>query len=152
VNIDQCFLAGIATVASDTARRAVNFPSRDGDWASRICEVLLALCDQLAQTEGLARVAFLEILTPGQTGLLCREKLIAEGAMALRSAVPPERRPSSLAAEASVAAAWHIAQADIAAGRTKQLPSIAPLFSYVVLTPIMGAAKASARIRDLSRP
>jgi hypothetical protein len=46
-----------------------------------------------------------------------------------------------------VAAAWHIAQSDTAAGRTRDLPAIAPLLSYLLLAPIVGPKPAAAAIQ-----
>ena len=45
-----------------------------------------------------------------------------------------------------MAAAWHIARSDIAAGRARALPSLAPLLSYVILAPIIGARTASVAV------
>lgn len=54
-----------------------------------------------------------------------------------------------LTAEASVAATWHIAQVDMA-GRVKEMPNVAPLFSYILLTPVIGPQAATSAIRAAS--
>ena len=49
--------------------------------------------------------------------------------------------------EASVGAVWHIAQSDVAAGRSRSLPTVAPLLSYIVLAPIIGSQTACLAIQ-----
>ena len=111
---------------------------------------MLALCVQAARNRPLARLIFLEIFAPGKVGLLRRERFVTEMSEALRLTVPAAMRPSPLAAEASVAAAWHIAQIDVAAGRANELPRVAPLLSYILLTPIIGPETATRAIREAS--
>jgi AcrR family transcriptional regulator len=146
-DLDSCFLAAVEMTIKGAAARAVAWSSDAGDWATRTCRTVQALCAQGARDRRGARVAFLEIVGPGRPGLLCREQLVSEAAEALRATIPAEVRPSELTVEASVAAAWHIAQADIAAGRTRQLPRIAPLLSYVLLAPVIGPSAAAATVR-----
>jgi AcrR family transcriptional regulator len=146
-DLDECFLEAVEMVAGEALGRAVAWSSTTSDWAVRTCQAVLILCVQAARDRSLARLIFLEIFAPGKAGLLRRERFVTEVAAALRSTVPAEVRPSPLAAEASVAAAWHIAQADIAAGRARELPQVAPLFSYIVLTPIIGPQTATRAIR-----
>lgn len=145
VGVDDCFLGGIDAVVESAAigaNRAVA-----GNWTRRSHRAIATLCSHAADNRRLARVAFLEILTPGRDGLLRREQIIGRAATALQRTIPPEERPSLLVAEASVAAAWHVAQADVHAGRARSLPSVAPLLSYLVLAPIVGAKPAVAAIR-----
>jgi AcrR family transcriptional regulator len=149
-DLDECFLDGVETAASEALDQAVAWSSTTPDWAVRTCRAVLALCVQAARDRPLARIIFLEIFAPGKVGLLRREKLITEMSEALRSTIPAEVRPSHLAVEASIAAAWHIAQLDVAAGRTKELPKVAPLFSYVLLAPIIGPQTATRAIREAS--
>jgi len=147
-DLDQCFLAAVETIAEESVVRASAWAAGVEDWRIRICRAILALCAQAARDQSLARVTFLEIFRPGRPGLLRRERLIGRATTALLQAAPPGQRPSQVAAEASVAAAWRIAHADIAAGRARQLPRIAPLLSYVVLAPIVGAESAGEAIRS----
>jgi len=148
--LEECFLDAVEAAAGRAARRAVSWSSDAGDWALRTCCTVQALCAQAARDRHTARVAFLDIFATGRSGLLRREQLVSGAAEELRSTIPDEARPSALSAEASVAAAWHIAQAEIAAGRTRQLPRIAPLFSYVLLAPVVGPEGAAAAIRQAS--
>jgi len=143
--VDDCFLEGIDNLVESVAIEANRAVA--SNWTRKSHRSIATLCSYAADNRRLARVAFLEILTPGRDGLLRREQLIGRAATALQRTIPPEERPSLLTAEASVAAAWHVAQADVYAGRTRTLPSVAPLLSYLVLAPIVGAKPAVAAIR-----
>jgi AcrR family transcriptional regulator len=143
--VGDCFLNGIAAVAESTAGEA-NRPSIE-NWTRRTHRAIAGLCSEAADNRRLARVTFIEIFAPGRDGLLQRERIIGSAASALRRTIPPEERPSRLVTEASVAAAWHVAQADVVAGRTRNLPEIAPLLSYLVMAPIVGVSPAVAAIR-----
>lgn len=149
-DLDECFLDGVETAGSEALERAVAWSSATSDWAVRTCRAVLALCVQAARDRPLARLVFLEIFAPGKVGLLRRERLVTEMSEALRETIPADVRPSPLAAEASIAAAWHIAQVDVAAGRTKELPQVAPLLSYIILTPIIGPQAATRAIQEAS--
>jgi AcrR family transcriptional regulator len=146
--LEECFLDSVETVARDSVGRAGEWAAEADDWTVRVCREVLALCAQAARARPLARLVFLDIFAPGRAGLQRREEMVTRAAVALRETAPEGRRPSPLAAEASVAAAWHIAQAEVAAGRARQLPAIAPLLSYVVLAPMVGPESAASAIRE----
>jgi AcrR family transcriptional regulator len=149
-DLDECFLDGVEAVAEESLALATAWAAEAEDWTGRVCREVLALCAQAARARPLARLAFLEIFGPGRQGLHRRERLVGRAATALRETAPKGQRPAPLAAEASVAAAWHIAQAEVAVGRTRQLPAIAPLLSYVLLAPVVGPESAGAAIRASS--
>jgi AcrR family transcriptional regulator len=141
-SVQECFLAGIETAASEAAARALARSSNDLNWVARTATVVFGLCAEAADDSRLARAALVEILASGREGLLVQERLISIMAKVVRSTVPTDQRPSALVAEASVAAAWHVAQGDTAAGRSGQLRQVAPLLSYIVLCPIVGPSVA----------
>ncbi len=147
-DLDECFLDGVETAGSEALERAIAWSSTTSDWAARTCRAVLALCVEAARDRALARLVFLEIFAPGKDGLLRRERLVTNMSEAFRQTIPAEVRPSPLATEASIAAAWHIAQVDVAAGRTKELPQVAPLLSYILLTPIIGPQAAARAIHE----
>jgi AcrR family transcriptional regulator len=146
-SLDECALDAIETVASEAVARSRGWSEGPEDWSRQTCRFVLALCTQAARNRIHARFAFLGIFATGRAGLLRREQMIGRIAAELRATVPPDLQPTQLVAEASVAAAWHIAQSDVAAGRSRTLPSIAPLLSYIVLAPIIGASSAAAAVR-----
>ena len=146
-SLDECFLEAVETVAGEAAGRAQSWSEGSDEWERRTCRFVLALCAQAARNRAQARLAFLGVFATGREGLLRRERMVGRVAAELRATVPAARRPSPIVAEASVAAVWHIAQSDIAAGRARSLPAVAPLLSYVVLAPIVGAPTATAAIQ-----
>jgi hypothetical protein len=143
--VDDCFLNGIDAVVESTATEANH--SSIANWTRRTHRAIAELCSDAADNRRLSRVTFIEIFAPGREGLLQREKIIGSAATALQRTIPLEERPSRLITEASVAAAWHVAQADVVAGRTRNLPDVAPLLSYLVMAPIVGVSQAVSAIR-----
>lgn len=143
-SLDECFLEAIEMIAREAAGRSRSWSENVDRWELRTCRFVLALCAQAARNRAHARLLFLGVFATGSTGVLRREQMIGRLAAGLQATAPAGRRPSLIAAEASVAAVWHIAQSDVAAGRVRNLPSIAPLLSYVLLAPIIGAPSASA--------
>jgi hypothetical protein len=129
-------------VGREATVRAGEWAVSDDDWQRRTCRFTLSLCAQVARNRGKARFAFLGISGLGVTGLLRRETIVGQMAAGLLDTVPTSSRPSAIAAEASVAAVWQIAQLDIAAARASGLPLVAPLLSYVALAPMVGATAA----------
>jgi AcrR family transcriptional regulator len=146
-DLEECFLEAVEKTAGDAAARAQAWSAETKDWERRTCRFVLALCAQAARSRATARLAFLGIFAAGRAGLLWRDLMVAKAAAGLRPTVPSELRPSPISAEASVAAAWHIVQCDVAAGRTTGLPAVAPLLSYVVLAPLVGPRTATSAIR-----
>jgi AcrR family transcriptional regulator len=144
--VTSCFLEAVSMVVTAAARRGEAWACRETGWERQTSKFVLALAAQASRDRGLGRLAFGEIYAAGRAGLLQREALIHRGALELRTTVPETGRPADLIAEASVAAAWHIAQADAAAGRTRGLPLVAPLLSYVLLAPVVGPETAASAI------
>jgi AcrR family transcriptional regulator len=146
-NLEECFLEAVEATAGDAAARAQAWSAETADWERRTCRFVLAVCAQAARNRTAARLAFLGVFAAGRAGLIRRERMVGRVAARLRPTVPSTLRPSPIVTEASVAAAWHIAQSDVAAGRTRGLPVVAPLLSYVVLAPLIGPQTATAAIR-----
>jgi len=84
-----------------------------------------------------------DVLATGRPGLLCRERLIRRMAIGLRKTAPPDAGLADLPTGASLAAIWHIVQADLLASRAPELPTVTPLLSYVLLAPVLGPAAAA---------
>jgi AcrR family transcriptional regulator len=146
-NLEDCFLEAVEKTAGDAAAQAQAWSAETDDWERRTCRFVLALCAQAARNRPTARLALLGIFAVGRAGLIRRERMVGRAATRLRPTVPVDLRPSPIAAEASVAAAWHLAQSDTAAGRVRNLPAVAPLLSYLLLAPIVGPKHAAAAIQ-----
>jgi AcrR family transcriptional regulator len=128
----ECFLAAVASIVDAGTARAGVCAARARGREQRLRRGLLALCAQAARDERRARLALVEVLVPGRDGLLLREQLVGEVAGHLRSS-SSEQMPAQIAAEASAAAVWRIAESALATGRARQLPALAALLSYIAL-------------------
>jgi AcrR family transcriptional regulator len=132
-NLGECFLDAIEAMALGAAARAGVKGSGTESWEGGVHRTIAALCAEIARKPRLARLAFVDIFAPGRGGLERRERLVSLGASRLRGAAPPQRGPSELVAEASVAAVWRIAHTAILTGREMELPRLAPLLNFVLL-------------------
>jgi AcrR family transcriptional regulator len=151
-NVGECFLAAIEALVVSAAACADKTARETSSWERWVCAGLESLCAQAAQHPQLARLTMVEIFAPGREGLERRERLVSLGAEQLRAAAPADRRPTELVAEASVAAAWRIAHAEIAAGRPGDVGRLAPVLAYVILAPTIGPPAAAEAIGAKSRP
>jgi AcrR family transcriptional regulator len=150
-DVAECFLEAIERTAV-AAGALVGRPAPEGSsWESGVQQGILALCAEVARSPVLSRLAFIDVLAPGRQGLQRRERLVTLGAEQLGKASPLGRRPSGLAAEASIGAAWRIAHADVAAGRARRLPHLAPVLTHVTLTPTIALHKQTvvSQIKDI---
>lgn len=145
--IDDCYLDGIERIAREAAADARSWSETSRRWEGRTCRFLLGVCSRAARSRTQTRLV-LQGLSAGRPGLLRRQSMIDGIATTLKATVPACQRPSTITSEASVAAAWHIVQIDIATGRGRTLPLISPLLSYVVLAPIMGQKSAVRTIKS----
>jgi len=140
-DLDECYLEAIEASLAAALRNAACWAGEGGTPGMRVYRATLAICAQLARDRRLARLALLDILAPGRSGLLRREHLVSLGAACLREWAP-ELADDEVSTEASVAAAWRIAAEEIAAGRVADLPHWAPLLAYLAVAPISGAGQA----------
>lgn len=141
-DVDACFLEAIEVLTVTVAAEAEGEARNAGSWERGVYRASVALCTAVARDPVLAQLGFVEVFAPGREGLYCRERLVGRCADRLRKTAPARKRPSELAAEASVAAAWRIVHAEIAAGRRRGLAQIAPVVAYVQLAPVVGARRA----------
>ncbi|HVV91267.1 MAG TPA: TetR family transcriptional regulator [Solirubrobacterales bacterium] len=143
-DVEACYLATIESVLLRVAARA-NIGETDRlTWDRCIDEEILTLCAQLAADTAMARIVLVDILAPGRAGLICRERLISAAAEHLRSTVGRQATLNPVHAEASVAAAWRIAEAEVRRGRASRLVTLAPLIGYLALAPCTVRRRTSA--------
>jgi AcrR family transcriptional regulator len=151
--VEDCFLDAVESVASMAAQAADASAENVEGWEKRTFKKLRALCSLAADDRDLSRLVLLDVMAPGRAGLLRREELIERAATRLCDQAPPERRPSPLAANASVSAVWRIAETEVAAGRTTQLPRLAPVFVYMILAARRGNSRSeSSHVPDPGPP
>ena len=144
--VEACFLDAVESVASTAARAAKSFAEGVEGWERRTFKEMCGLCTLAARDRDLSRLVLLDVTAPGRAGLLRREEMLARAATGVCEQAPSGRRPSELAANASVSAVWRIAETEVAAGRTTQLPRLASVFMYIILAAQRGnhAARSEA--------
>jgi AcrR family transcriptional regulator len=140
-DLDDCFLATVETLTLTAVAQAELRAAGASSWELGVYRATIALCAEISRHPALLQLGFIDIFTPGRTGLRRRERLVALGAERLRGSAPSGKRPSELAAEASMAAAWRIVQAEITAGKGRGLIQIAPLVAHVLLAPVLARPK-----------
>ena len=146
--VEDCFLGAVdsvATLAADTAEASAEGSTSWGRWSYT---AMTTLCSLAAGDRGLSRLVLLDVTAAGRPGLLRRAQLIERAAARIRQHAPADGRPSELASTASVSAVWRIAETEVSAGRTKELPRLAPVFTFMVLA----ARRTGSRARSVQPP
>lgn len=145
-SVVDAFLESIEWLVTKAATKADQWAAAGATEEERIHRLILALCAQAARNSALADMALTGILEAGREGLLRRDRLLTLAAGQLNGGTGLVDGGDGLAAQASAAAVWDIANAEVAAGRVQRLPQLAPLLTYVALAPArdpMAAAEAS---------
>jgi AcrR family transcriptional regulator len=133
--VEGCFLDAIESISVAAVGATQQLAVDSGSWERWIYKTITGLCTLAARDQELARLVLLDITAPGRAGLLRREELIDRCVARIVERAPPRRRPPGLVVDASLGAIWRIAETEVAAGRTGQLPRIAPAFVYMVIAP-----------------
>jgi AcrR family transcriptional regulator len=141
-DVADCFLEAVEALVLAAGLRAEQVAAEVDDWSIAMRRKVAALATDGARWPRLANLVFVEVLAPGLRGLQLLDHLLSIGADRLRAAAPAGSRPGTVPAEASLAAAWGIAQDDVAAGRARELPRLAPLLGHVL---VAAAAKEVER-------
>jgi AcrR family transcriptional regulator len=144
--VHECFSAALEHFTANALSHATASGQGGHTWAGGLYRAIYALCAYIATDPVFARLGFVEVFEPGLEGMRRRARVLADVAGALRASAPTEQRPSKLAAEASVGAVWGIVYRYIAVGRARELQHIAPILSFLVLAPAIGAARAVREI------
>jgi AcrR family transcriptional regulator len=144
-SVEDCFLEAVEALVLTATGRAARRAAGAGSWEQGIHRAGGALCAEVARHPTLGQLGFVDILAPGRAGLHRRERLVGMAADRLRETAPPEHRHSELAAEASAAAAWQIMHAEVAAGRGREMPKVAPTVAQALAASVLGGAPKPAR-------
>jgi AcrR family transcriptional regulator len=145
-DISECFMAAVELLAGRALARAQVEGAAGISWAGGVYRALVVLCVQVAADPAFARLAFVEVFAPGPAGMRCREGIIGSVAEGFRADAPSARRPSEIAAEASVGAVWGIIHRHVAAGCATSLPRAAGLLAFLMLAPAIGGEAACEEI------
>jgi AcrR family transcriptional regulator len=147
-DVEECFVAAVSLVAESV----VGFVreqslERGRDWPRGFHHAIASLCVYAAAEPDLARLALVEIFVSGPFGMHHLSDLIGTMAKGLRSGAPMGKVPSEAVAEAAMGAVWGIVHHCVAEGQATQLPQMAPLLSFLALSPTIGPERAAATIR-----
>ena len=114
------------------------------DWPEAVRASFEATLDFLASHPAFAQLALVEIFTGTKRALERRDR----GIESLYGFLAPgyERSPKTppIAAEAIGGAAYNLIYRRVRDGDTENLPQVAPLLTYIVLAPFLGAEEACA--------
>jgi AcrR family transcriptional regulator len=147
-SVQDCFLAALELRAGHVFAAARAAHRGAATWPSGVCRAVQAVCGEIAADPVLARLVFFELPAPGREALRWRVRSVAKFAAALQGSAPSELRPSELAAEASVAAAWGVMCDYGTTGRARSLSQLADLLAYFALAPALGAEAAVEAVRE----
>jgi AcrR family transcriptional regulator len=115
---------------------------RASDWENGVRAAIGALCAFYASEPNLARLVAVETYAAGPAALDQRDRANAEIRALLKPGleVAPQTKP--IVADAALGAVWTLLYAQIVNDGPQALPQAAPLASYMVLAPFLGAEKA----------
>jgi AcrR family transcriptional regulator len=130
----ECLLEAVEWIATRAATKAGEWADSTPRGPQRTRHLLLALCAQAARSQSLAKVVLLRIPECGQEGLLREDRLVRLASDHLGTDILPPPAGQRVATEAFVAAVWRIASEEVAAGRTRQLPRLAPALASLAGT------------------
>jgi AcrR family transcriptional regulator len=133
IGVEDCFLEMVEGLSASAAAQA----DEQGNGAgrrSRLEVAIGALCAEIARNPAAAQLIFSEIFAPGRGGLQCQDRLVSRAAHRLRES-RLGGQSGEVAAEASIAAAWRLTQAEVEAGRARSLSRLVPLLTLISLAP-----------------
>jgi AcrR family transcriptional regulator len=145
--VDDCFLAALERRIAEATQSAAS-QATGQSWAGDVYHAITALCSRIARDPTLAKLAFVEVVETGPSGIRCREGIVKTIAESFEASAPPPQRPGELAAEASVGAVWGVLHHYVTSGRPHELPRIGATLSYLALAPAVGAPVAIEAIRQ----
>ncbi len=146
-DLEECFLAAYEQVALRALLMASATARGAESWPGVVHRAIFGLARHFARGGAEARVAFVEVFAAGRAGLAVRDRLLGPIGDLLSGLIPPERRPGDVALQATIGAAWGLAQGRVLARRADELTALVPCFSFLALAPVLGAGSALSEIR-----
>ncbi|HET7485475.1 MAG TPA: TetR/AcrR family transcriptional regulator [Solirubrobacterales bacterium] len=149
--VDDCLLAALELRTGEALAKVVPAHTAGKTWSGGVYRAVAALCAHIAQDASFAKLAFIDAFAPGPVAIRRRTQLVSTAAELLRESAPPDQRPNSLTAEASVGAVWGVLHHQVVHGQAHRLPSIAASLSFLATAPAVGAPTAARAIREEQR-
>lgn len=142
-SVDDCFLSAVAHLARQMVSARWCSSANQNDWSEGVFRTLTSVCRDLTEDTSLRNLLFVEVRNAGDRASRWRVDSISRLGSFLSASAPPESRPSTLAAEASIAAVWSLLEASAAQGRTQGLAQLAGPAAYLILAPAIGSGAAA---------
>jgi AcrR family transcriptional regulator len=127
-------------VAMPAARRA-------SDWPNAIRAALGGLCAFYASEPDLARLAVVEIYAAGPAALTQRDRRFEAFLALLEPALEASPDTHPVVADLVLGAVWTLVYEQITTGEPEELPRLAPVATYVILSPFLGS-RAAVRVSN----
>jgi len=119
-----------------------------GPWPQRVRKALAAGLDWFASDPAAAKVVMIEVVAVGPASRELFQADFRRFAKLLEEGLDPEEPPPALSQAPTLAVGTALARIyeEVAQGRARELPSVAPELTYEVLVPFLGeeAARAAA--------
>lgn len=122
-------------VAMPAARRATG-------WPNAIRAAIGGLCAFYASEPDLARLAVVEIYAAGPTALAQRDRRFGAFLALLEPALEAAPETEPVVADVVLGAVWTLVYEQIVNEEPEALPQIAPMATYVILSPFLGSKEA----------
>ncbi|HEY1687430.1 MAG TPA: TetR/AcrR family transcriptional regulator [Solirubrobacteraceae bacterium] len=152
----DAFLAAMRVGIAGALRTSSEaFSATDGSWPEAVARAVHTFLRALAVEPAYARLGMVEAMAAGPAALDLRDEAMRNFAAFLQPgyqlAEEAGLEPPAIAAEAVVGGAWQTVHLEVAAGRERELPLLAPLLIYTALTPFLGAKDAARHARRKPR-
>lgn len=115
---------------------------RSKDWAGAVPVTFEALCRFLAAEPAIARLRAIEVYAAGPWAVEQRDATGAQVVTVLTARLDPNAPIDPLVAEATQGALYSAIEEQVRGAGPEALPEIAPLLTYITLTPLLGAELA----------
>ena len=140
-------VAAIDSAGSQMLGVAMPAARRASDWPNAIRAAVGGLCAFYASEPELARLAVVEIYAAGPVALTQRERRFEAFLALLEPALEASPSIHPVVADVVLGAVWTLGYEQITTGGPEGLPGVAPLASYMILSPFLGSEEA-ARISN----
>lgn len=144
--VRDCFLAALEEQTRSVLDEIKQAYFEAGEWARGVHLAIVCTCNRLARDPTLVRLGFSEVMMPGAESLHWRTGFFSHLDSLLCAGAPVGKRPTDVAAEASIGGLMSLLFHYSAAGQAHRLPTIADALSYLVLAPAIGPDEAAAVI------
>jgi AcrR family transcriptional regulator len=115
---------------------------RGGEWPQAVRTALGAMLSYAIEEPAFAKLGAVDVYAAGRRALEQRDQVMEGMSMLLSQGYELEPEASPIAAEAIGGAVYALTYDQVLEGGVESLPEIAPLATYIALTPFLGPAEA----------